>query len=576
MAEERAQRRLVAILAADVVGYSRLMHLDEAGTLAALKARRSEVLQPVVSKHRGRIVKLMGDGVLIEFASAVDAVECAVQLQEAMSAANAGSPDDKWIVLRIGVNLGDVMVEGSELYGDGVNIAARLEALADPGRIFVSQTVVSHVKGKTKLDFEDLGEQTLKNMAEPVRVYRVSSTAPSANLATPGEGAHLPKPSIAVLPFTNMSSDPEQQYLSDGITEDIITELSRYRELLVIARNSSFQYRDKSVDMRRVGQELGVQYLVEGSIRKGDNRLRITAQLIDVGTGSHLWAERYDRDLKDVFEIQDDVTRTIVATLALRVTRRGAEKARRKQTTHWAAYDYFLKGQEHLNRYESEKAIPLLLKAIELDPDYAQACALLADCYLSCYFVDSNMETLDTACTYAQKALSIDDDDGMSHYAMGFVQMYYHHFDLAEMHLLRAVDLNPNSVYFAIFYSYWLAMVGRAEEALNNLDAAARRDPLRFAGFYQTRMYALFTAKRYQEAIHTFNQIEPKQYWDYAYVAAGYAYLERQLDAHAAAAEVLRLRPGFSISAFDKILCFRNTDDLEHLHVGMRKAGLPD
>jgi adenylate cyclase len=346
--------------------------------------------------------------------------------------------------------------------------------------------------------------------------------------------------------------------------------------LLVIARNSSFQYRDKSLDMKRVGRELGVEYLVEGSVRKADNRLRITAQLIEASTGSHLWAERYDRDLKDVFEIQDEVTRTIVATLALRVTRRGAEKARRKPTRHWAAYDYFLKGQEHLNRYETEKAMSLLLHAVELDPDYAQACALLADCYLSIYFVDAKKETLDTAFTYAQKALSIDDDDGMSHYAMGFVQMYYHQFDLAEMHLLRAVDLNPNSVYFAIFYSYWLAMVGRPKEALENLDVAARRDPLRFAGFYQVRTYALFVAKRYQEAIHTFNQIEPKQYWDYAYVAASYANLDRQPEAHAAAAELLRLLPRFSISWFDKILCFRKTDDLEHLHVGMRKAGLPD
>jgi adenylate cyclase len=297
MAEERAQRRLAAILAADVVGYSRLMQLDESGTLAALKARRSEMLKPAVSKHHGRIVKFMGDGVLIEFPSAVDAVECAVQLQEAMDTANSGLPEDKRIVLRIGINLGDVMVEGTDLYGDGVNVAARLEALADEGIVFVSQTVFSHVKGKTKLVFEDLGEQSLKNIAEPVRVYRVSGTAPQSLEVVPGNVAQLLKPSIAVLPFTNISADQDQQYLSDGITEDIITELSRYNELFVIARNSSFRYRGESVDMKRVGRELGVEYLVEGSIRKAGNRFRITAQLIEAasGNGCFAWAEHRRR-----------------------------------------------------------------------------------------------------------------------------------------------------------------------------------------------------------------------------------------------------------------------------------------
>jgi adenylate cyclase len=250
MPEERAQRRLAAILAADVIGYSRLMQLDEAGTLAALKTRRRSVLQPAIARHRGRIVKVMGDGVLVEFASAVDAVECAVALQEAMEAANHCIPDDRRIVLRIGINLGDVIVEGRDLYGDGVNIAARLEALADAGSVFISQTVFSHVKGKTNLDFEDLGEQSLKNMAEPVRVYRLSGISTRTTGAPVAAGNLSSKPSIAVLPFVNMSGDPEQQYLSDGITEDIITELSRYRELLVIARNSSFQFRNKSMDMK--------------------------------------------------------------------------------------------------------------------------------------------------------------------------------------------------------------------------------------------------------------------------------------------------------------------------------------
>jgi adenylate cyclase len=283
------ERRLAAILAADVVGYSRLMEDDEAATLAALKSRRKDVLDPLVAKHQGRVFKTTGDGVFVEFASAVNAVQCAVDLQQAMAAANDGQPDDHQIILRIGVNLGDVMVEGSDLYGDGVNIAARLEALAEPGRILVSGTAYDHIKSKVKVGFDDLGSQTLKNIAEPVRAYRVSGTP---DVAVTAQKLVTDKPSIAVLPFTNISGDPEQQYFSDGITEDIITELSRFHSLLVIARNSSFQYRDKSVDIRRVARELGAQYVVEGSIRRIADRVRVTAQLIDAKSGSHLWAER--------------------------------------------------------------------------------------------------------------------------------------------------------------------------------------------------------------------------------------------------------------------------------------------
>jgi adenylate cyclase len=341
MSEERAQRRLAAILAADVVGYSRLMQIDEAGTLAALKARRTGVLKPVVSKHRGRIVKLMGDGVLIEFASAVDAVECAVQLQNAMTAANADTSADRHIVLRVGVNLGDVMVEGGDLYGDGINVAARLEGVAEPGGVLVSKSVHDQVRGKVSLAFDDLGEQKLKNMDEPVRVYRARSVGEAITTARP---ASVPsdKPSIVVLPFTNLSGDPEQQYFSDGITEDIITELSRYRSLQVIARHSSFAFRGPSIDIQEVRRRLGARYVVEGSVRRVGSQLRITAQLIDAASESHLWAERYDRDMRDVFAIQDEVTRTIAVTLEGRVNASGVEQAKRKPTTDWRAYDYIL------------------------------------------------------------------------------------------------------------------------------------------------------------------------------------------------------------------------------------------
>jgi adenylate cyclase len=341
MSEQAPRRRLAAILAADVVGYSRMMQVDEAATLAALKARRTDILQPLVAKHHGRVVKLMGDGVLVEFASAVAAAECAIELQEAMGAANVGLAEDRQIVLRVGINLGDVMVEGSDLYGDGVNIAARLEALADAGSVFISQAVFSHVKGKTNLDFHDLGERSLKNMAERVRVYRLSGPATLSTGTVTAKGDLPSRPSIAVLPFVNMSGDPEQQYFSDGIAEDIITDLSKVSGLLLIARNSSFTYRGKGVRVQDVSRELGVRYVLEGSVRKAGNRVRIAAQLVDGTTGGHLWAERYDRELTDIFSVQDEVTREIVTTLALKLNKGEQRRIARKGTDNLDAYDHY-------------------------------------------------------------------------------------------------------------------------------------------------------------------------------------------------------------------------------------------
>jgi adenylate cyclase len=337
----RVTRRLAAILALDVVGYGRLMEKDEAGTLAVLRDRRKTILDSLVTRHRGRIVKVMGDGALVEFASAVGAVECGVELQSRMTDANAGLPDDRAIVLRVGINLGEVMVEDGDLYGDGVNIAARLEAIAEPGGICVSSKVHDEVRGKLDLGFDDLGEIALKNMSKPVRVYRVAGR-PHVLVATPP--AMSDKPAIAVLPFVNMSGDPEQQYFSDGITEDIITELSRFRSHTVIARNSSFQYRDKSADVRRIGRDLGAEYVVEGSVRRVGNHIRVTAQLIEAASGNHLWAERYDRELEDIFVVQDEIVRTIVGALPGRIMEAGARSAGRKRPENLAAYDYLLRG----------------------------------------------------------------------------------------------------------------------------------------------------------------------------------------------------------------------------------------
>jgi adenylate cyclase len=345
----------------------------------------------------------MGDSVLVEFASAVNAVACAIQLQNTMASAAAGVADDRRIVLRIGINLGDVMVEGSDLYGDGVNIAARLEAAAEPGGILVSETVFSHVRGKLDAAFDDKGRQTLKNIAQPVRAYRIAGASASPAPGAVAGSAEASRPSIAVLPFTNMSSEAEQQYFADGITEDIITELSRYRTLLVTARNSSFQFRGPAVDIAAVRQALGARYVVEGSVRKMGNRLRVTAQLIDAANQSHVWAERYDRDIKDIFAVQDEVTRTIVGSLEGSVAASGAELARRKPANDWVAYDFVLQGRECLNRYQIAEAEPLFARATELDPGYVAGHAGRAMALADLYLFDERPETLEAAAASAKK-----------------------------------------------------------------------------------------------------------------------------------------------------------------------------
>jgi adenylate cyclase len=380
MAEERSKRRLAAILAADVVGYSRLMEADEAGTLAALKTRRKQVLEPLVAKHQGRVFKVTGDGVLVEFASAVNAAQCAVELQQAMAAANEGQAEDRQIVLRIGVNLGDVMVEGSDLYGDGVNIAARLERIAEPGGILVSGTAYDHVASKVKVSFEDMGTQTLKNIAQPVRAYRVGDMPATSVL---GLKPVSDKPSIAVLPFTNMSGDLEQEYFADGIVEEIITALSRMRWLTVIARNSSFTYKDRSVDVKQIGRELGVRYVLEGSVRKATDKVRIVGQLIDTSTGMHLWADKFEGRLQDIFDLQDQVTASVVGAIAPKIESAEIERSKHKPTESLDAYDYYLRGMAALiqvTKESSQEALTWFNRAIEADPGFASAYGQAARC----------------------------------------------------------------------------------------------------------------------------------------------------------------------------------------------------
>jgi adenylate cyclase len=378
---EQTNRRLTAVLAADVAGYSRMMAADEAGTLAALKHHRKTIFDPAVTRHRGRLVKLIGDGALVEFASVVDAVNCALAIQRSIK--TQAPSDGRGIVLRIGINLGDVIIDGEDIYGDGVNVAARLEPLADPGGICISGVVNESVGNRVDVSFTDGGEVTVKNIARPIRIWKWHPDGDAvpdpamARSATP-ETAESDPPSIAVLPFNNMSGDAEQEYFSDGITEDIITDLSKIAGLLVIARNSSFAYKGKNPDIRTVGRELGVRSVLEGSIRRSGGRVRITAQLINAANGAHLWAERYDRDLTDIFAVQDDVTRCIVEALKVKLTPAEAANIADAPTNNFEAHYLFLRGRELIrgtkwSREIFEQAVPLFKRAIELDPNYAEA-----------------------------------------------------------------------------------------------------------------------------------------------------------------------------------------------------------
>ena len=503
------ERRLAAILAADVVGYSRLMGEDEAGTLERLKSLRRELVQPGITERKGRIVKLMGDGLLAEFPSVVEAVGCAVAIQQGMAGKEADLPDERRIRLRIGVNLGDIIVEGSDIYGDGVNVAARLEGLAEPGGICVSGKVYEEIGNKLPIAFEDLGEQEVKNIREPVRVYRWTAAAADPMPGMVGAGGALPlpdKPSIAVLPFTNMSGDPEQEYFSDGITEDIITELSRFPELFVIARNSAFVFKGKAVDIKDAADKLGVRYLVEGSVRKAGNRVRITAQLIDASVGGHVWADRYDRELEDIFEVQDDVVRAIVAVLPGRIADANIEQSRRKPTENLSALDYLMRGNYFAPRRgdDHDRAIAAYQKAIELDPSCAAAYAGIAYAEVKKIWdrSTSDDDPISRAYDNARKALAIDDNDYRSHGVMGLIYFERGEHERARQHLERALTLNPNSTQIMGYWALFLVYTGDPEGAIQTYHRATRLDPYNVEMLDSEALSeAYFMTKQYNKSI---------------------------------------------------------------------------
>ncbi|WP_162917215.1 adenylate/guanylate cyclase domain-containing protein [Dongia deserti] len=590
------ERRLAAILAADVVGYTRLMEIDEAGTLDVLTARWRNILSPLLAEHHGRIVKLMGDGVLVEFASAVNAVRCAVDLQKRMEEANAGLAEDRKILLRVGINLGDVIVEGDDLYGECVNIAARLESIASAGGIWLSETVVDHVRNKIEVEFEDLGRQSVKNIAQPIRICRVSGIgAHEGNpvMAMAGSDEFHAKPSIAVLPFVNLSGDSEQRYFSDGIAVDIVAGLSRFRQLLVIAHHSSFQFRDKEVDLRRVGHDLGVRYVVVGSVRTAGTRLRVAVQLIEAATGNHIWVERYDRELEDVFAVQDEITRAVVASIAGRIEDSDRRRALRKSVASLTAYDLVLRGKDRLEQGAQEdvlEARALFRRCREMEPDCAEAYICLAETYF--YEAISNW-TADSAAAAAQlfeltqEAARLDDQDSRVHLGLAWAHWWINgNYEIAEAQIDEAIALNPNALDNYCFKGWLSTCAGKLEQGIWCSSEAVRRAPNLPDHCLTTRVIAEYLLGRYDQAIATFGRMLHPPAPMFAWVAASYANLDRAIDAHAAlAAFRARLQAEEAGPPADDAegwrlywsKCFpaKEPASLERLYTGLRKAGLP-
>lgn len=579
MAGERVQRRLAAILAADVVGYSRLVEADEEGTRARLRSLFEERICPLIAAGEGRVVKTTGDGFLVEFPSVVAAVRAALDIQDAVRA--AGSAQGPPIELRIGLNVGDVIVEGDDIHGDGVNVAARLEGLCGPGEVFVSGAVYDQAEGKVAAAFEDLGLHALKNIARPARVYRARKGPRETGMPRPSPAPASEKPSIAVLPFDNLSGDSEQDYFSDGIAEDLTTELSRCRALLVIARDSSFQYKGRAQNVRAVAADLAVRYVVHGSVRRAGTRVRVTAQLVAADTGRQIWAERYDRELSDIFAVQDEVVRAIVACLPVHVEAADLERAKRKTPANLAAYDYLLQAKERHHRVSAEdnaRALELLERAVALEPDYANARAWIACVYGQAFtlgYLPAADPHLARCVREAETAFALDPEDSEAHRILAEVRLQSRRFDEAWHHHERALALNPNDARIVSQRGELLGWFGRPEEGIEWIAKAIRLDP---SGAERRAVYlgrAYFLSSRYSEALAAFARCGQQTHVVQAYRAACHAALGQDEQARAAAAEVLRLRPNFSVDAFVATQPYREQAVRERCLALMAAAGLP-
>jgi adenylate cyclase len=588
------QRKLAAILAADVVGFSRLTGSDEERTLARLRALRSDVIDPTIAVHNGRVVKRTGDGVLVEFRSVVDAVRCAIEVQDAMLERNAGLPPERRIELRIGIHLGDVVEESDgDLMGDGVNIAARLEGVAQPGAICLSDDAYRQVRSRLDLAITDLGETKLKNIAEPMRIY--SLQAGSATQAQPRpavRGDHpvrlvLPdKPSIAVLPFSNMSGDPDQEYFADGISEDLITALSRIRWFFVIARNSCFAYKGQSPDIREVARALGVAYVLEGSVRKAGNRVRVTAQLIDGLSGNHVWAQRYDRELEDIFTVQDEITATLVGAIEPELGKAERERARANRPEDLHAWDLYQRGLWHTykrTQVDLAEAQKLFRQAIEIDPRMARAYAAAEEAFFFQFvggYGDTGAGAKTDALRFAEKAVELDGQDAFNHYALGRGLTLVRRHDKAVFELRKAVELDPNFAQAHYALGMALATSGHPEDSLPHIDLAMRlspQDPY-FGQFLVRKAEACLFLGRLEEAIEAAERSlrEPNIQWSrWAILAAAQAHLGRMDDAKRSIEGLHAFRPDVDLAFIREYWPIADAGALNCLMEGLRKAGLP-
>ena len=583
MATPEPRRKLAAILVADVVGYSRLVGSDEDGTIARLKALRQDVIEPSVVRHHGHTIKWIGDGVLVEFPSVVDALRNAVEVQRTLAERNAGVPEDRQMRFRVGINLGDIIFEDDDIFGDGVNVAARLETLAESGGICVSRAVRDQVGDRVDVAFEDLGEQTVKNISRPIHVFRVVLDAgkPDAAAKPAAAAVSADKPSIAVLPFANMSGDPEQEFFADGITEDIITELSRFRDLFVISRTSSFALKGKAANVQDVAKQLGVQFVVEGSVRKAGNRVRVTVQLIDAATDHHLWAERYDRDLEDIFAIQDEVTQAIVAILPGRIEAATRERAEQKPTDNMAAYECVLAGKvaHHRNTKEDNaEALRLLDRAIELDPKFAHAHAwkacTLGQAWARNYCDDRDAVVLQVT-EELQTALALDENDSDVHRILAALNLNFRDYDKAVYHEERALSLNPNDDLIVVQQGEILTWLGQPEEGIEWIKKAMRLNPFHPERFWSHLGRAYYSARCYGEAVEAFNRISAADHTTHAYLAGAHAQMENQSASSSHAEEVRKREPDFSVDGYLATLQYKLDADIAHLRDGLLKAGLP-
>jgi adenylate cyclase len=587
MAEERVQRRLAAILAADVVGYSRLIRADEAGTLAQLKVLRKEVFDPRIAEHNGRIVKTMGDGVLVEFPSAVDAAQSAIKVQRALSRRNEEVPLDYRVELRIGINLGDIVVDGEDIFGDGVNVAARIEELCDAGEVYVSAAIHDQIEGKFAAALDDLGEHTFKNIDKPIRVYRVSPEAGSvAATVVAGEVDRLfDRPAIAVLPFENIGGDPDQEYFADGLTEDIITALSMWRSFPVIARNSTFSYKGTSPDIRKVGEELGARYVVEGSVRKAGNRIRVTAQLINSETGHHLWADRYDRELSDIFALQDEITVRVTGTVAPELERWEIRKATERQPQSLDAWGCVHRGMAIVYEVTTEgleEARNCFERAIELDPTYSRAYSGLAYTYSrEVYFgvAASREEALRKSMEFGRKALTLDEFDTLALLVVGIVMTLLNHPD-ATKQFERAIVINPSDATAHAGLGMALIMDGEPDFGIPHLDWALQlspRDP-RIAMYFGFLAHGHLTAGRYDVAAEKAREarnLRPNSPEPYLLLAAALGHLGRLDEANTALTACERIQSGYALPS-NWAHHYTHEKDNEHFLEGLRKSELPE